>query len=67
MENTTSASGLHKQAASDHQAAADCHKKAADSHAKNDMTDAKKHSVSAMDCGSTAHKSTEAACHKSAA
>jgi hypothetical protein len=66
MSNTISASGLHKQAAADHQAAADSHKKAAESHAKNEMPDAKKHALSAMGCCDTAHKSTAAACHKSA-
>ncbi|MFZ6798744.1 hypothetical protein [Undibacterium sp. Di24W] len=66
MSNTISASGLHKQAATDHQAAADHHKKAAESHAKDDMSEAKKHSISAMGCCDTAGKSSATACHKSA-
>jgi hypothetical protein len=66
MSNTISASGLHKQAATDHQAAADHHKKAAESHAKDEIPEAKKHAISAMDCCDTAHRSTTTACHKSA-
>jgi hypothetical protein len=66
MSNTETASGLHKQAAADHQEAAKSHLKAAECHDKNNLSDAKDSSKSAMGCCNMAHKSTEAACKKSA-
>ena len=66
MPNTDTASGLHKQAAADHQEAAKIHLKAAECHDKNKLSDAKDSSKSAMGCCNKAHKSTEAACKKSA-
>jgi hypothetical protein len=66
MPNSKDASGLHKQAANDHQEAAKNHLKAAECHDKNNLSDAKDSSKSAMNCCNTAHKSTEAACSKTA-
>jgi hypothetical protein len=66
MPTTNTASGLHKQAASDHQEAAKNHLKAAESHEKDDVSDAKANSKSAMGCCNTASKSSATACKNSA-
>lgn len=56
MSEIQSASGLHKQAATDHEAAAKLHQQAAQSHDQNKLPEAKDNAKSAMDCCNAAKK-----------